>query len=464
MITLSFHGAARTVTGSRHLVTVNDQKVLLDCGLYQGRRADTYQQNLHFSFNPEEVNALLLSHSHIDHIGNTPNLVKQGFHGDIHATLATVDLVSVMLMDAAHIQESDIKFVNKIRQRKGLPPMEPLYRSEDIPPVTELLTGHNYNRWFPVTPSVTAILRDAGHVLGSATIVLKIKDNGRELSLCYTGDLGRKNLPIIRDPQTVDDAEILIIESTYGNRLHSNISNIKEKLAAIINETIARNGKIFIPAFALERTQEIVYTLHQLKLERIIPDIPVYVDSPLAIDATNVFRMHPECFDKETNEFLRKAEDPFGFSKLSYTRRAEESIALNAIKQPVIILAGSGMVESGRILHHLKNNIENPRNTILIVGWQGENTLGRKIADKWPKVPIFGESYDLKAQVEVFDEFSAHADRDDLMEWVTKCKKCWRKVFIVHGEETASLAFAQTLRDSGIPEVIVPELNQSFIL
>ncbi|HAV10886.1 MAG TPA: MBL fold metallo-hydrolase, partial [Dehalococcoidia bacterium] len=344
MITLGFHGAARTVTGSRHLVSVNGQKVLLDCGLYQGRRADTYERNLNFSFIPEEVDALLLSHSHIDHIGNTPNLVKQGFKGDIHATLATVDLASVMLLDAAHIQESDIKFVNKIRQRKGMPPMEPLYDSDDIPPVTELLTGHNYNHWFTVTKDIKAILRDAGHVLGSATITLKIKDNGRELSLCYTGDLGRKNLPITRDPQIVDDAEVLIIESTYGNRLHSDNGNVKEKLAAIINKTIARNGKIFIPAFALERTQEIVYTLHQLKLEKRIPDIPVYVDSPLAIDVTNVFRLHPECFDKETNEFLRKTADPFGFSKLSYTRSAEESMALNDIKQPVIILAGSGMV------------------------------------------------------------------------------------------------------------------------
>jgi metallo-beta-lactamase family protein len=284
------------------------------------------------------------------------------------------------------------------------------------------------------------------------------------LSICYTGDLGRPNLPIIRDPFVVTDSDILIIESTYGNRIHKDINNIKERFTEVVNKTIARNGKIIIPSFALERTQEIIYTLHHLRLDKMIPDIPVYVDSPLAIDATEIFRMHPECFDDETNEFIRNVDDPFGFKKLHYTRSTEESMAINDIKGPVIIIAGSGMAESGRILHHLKNNITNPLNTIIIVGWQAENTLGRKIKDKLPFVPIFGEPYDLKAEVEVFEEFSAHADRNDLVNWIKQGKERWQKVYIVHGEQAASQALAEAVKEIGIKEVFVPKLGDSVIL
>lgn len=464
MIKVAFHGAARTVTGSRHIITVNSQNILLDCGLFQGKRAETYQKNLNFSFNPAEIDAVILSHAHIDHIGNVPNLVKQGFNGDIHATLATVDLSSIMLNDSARIQESDVKFVNKINKRKNQPPVEPLYSSEDVPPTLELTIGHNYNRPFRVGKSVQALFRDAGHILGSAITVLDIDDEGRRLSLCYTGDLGRKNMPIIRDPYDVKDGDVLIIESTYGNRLHENIINLKDNLAAVINETAAVGGKILIPSFALERAQEIIYTLHQLKLEHKIADLPVYVDSPLAIDATDIFRLHPECFDREMNEFMMKVDDPFGFHRIHYTRSTEESIALNHSKDPMIIIAGSGMAEGGRILHHLKYNIEDARTTVLIVGWQAENTLGRKIAEKWQKVPIFGEPYDLKARVEILDEFSAHADKNDLLDWVSKGKQKWSKVFIVHGEESASLSFADELKETGLPEVIVPKLEEVFEL
>jgi metallo-beta-lactamase family protein len=461
MIKITFTGAASDVTGSRHLIEFNEFKILLDCGLYQGRRKDTYERNLNFPFDPASINSLILSHSHIDHIGNVPNLVKKGFQGDIHCTLATADLVGVMLMDAAHIQESDAAFVNKVRAKHHQPPIEPLYTRSDIAPVMELISGHGYNRQFKID-SVKAIFKDAGHILGSALTILEFNDQNRKLSLCYTGDLGRPNLPIIRDPSIVTDADVLIIESTYGNRLHADINQLADRLAAVINQTISRQGKVIVPAFALERTQELIFTLHRLRLEKKIPEIPIFVDSPLATDATDIFRLHPECFDDDVNELLRTVDDPLGFHQLHYTRSTEESKKINMISGPIIILAGSGMAENGRILHHLKSNIEDPRNTILIVGWQSENTLGRKIQDKWPEVPIFGELYKLKSQVEVFEEFSAHADRKDLINWISQGKDRWQKIFIVHGEPESAEALAEAVREIGIKEVIIPQLGQSF--
>jgi metallo-beta-lactamase family protein len=463
MIKLSFTGAAGDVTGSRHLIEINDERILMDCGLYQGRRKDTYERNLNFPFDPASINSLIVSHAHIDHIGNIPNFVKKGFKGDIHCTLATADLAGIMLQDAAHIQESDIAFVNKIRAKHHQLPVEPLYTRIDVPPALDLIEGHGYNHPFKIN-SVKATFRDAGHIMGSAITILDVNDSGRKLSICYTGDLGRPNLPIIRDPFVVKDADVLIIESTYGDRLHNDITKVSENLVSIINKTIARNGKIIIPSFALERTQELIYTLHRLRLDKMMPDIPVYVDSPLAIDATDIFRMHPECFDAETNEFIRTVDDPFGFKHLHYTRSTDESKMINNIEGPIIIIAGSGMAESGRILHHLINNIENPLNTILIVGWQAENTLGRKIKDKLPVIPIFGEPYTLKAEVEVFDEFSAHADRNDLIEWIKQGKDRWQKVFIVHGEQSAANALAEAVKEIGIKDVVTPKLGDSFIL
>lgn len=463
MIKLFFTGAAGDVTGSRHLIQINDETILMDCGLFQGRRKDTYERNLNFPFDPASINALILSHAHIDHLGNVPNFVKKGFKGDIHCTLATADLAGIMLLDSAHIQESDAAFVTKIRAKHHQPPVEPLYTRIDVPPAMELFHGHGYNHSFKIN-NVRATFRDAGHIMGSAMTILDIDEGGRKLSICYTGDLGRPNLPIIRDPYVVTDADILIIESTYGNRLHSDIKNVSDRLVNVINTTIARNGKIIIPSFALERTQELIYTLHRLRLDKLTPDIPVYIDSPLAIDATEIFRMHPECFDEETNEFIRNVDDPFGFKHLHYTRSTEESKQINEIEGPVIIIAGSGMAESGRILHHLINNIENPLNTILIVGWQAENTLGRKIHDKLPRVSIFGEPYELKAQVEVFDEFSAHADKNDLINWIKQGKNRWKEVFIVHGEPESSQALAEAIKEIGIKNVFVPKLGESYSL
>ncbi len=462
MIKISFHGGVEGVTGSRHLLTINDKQVLLDCGLFQGRRGEYYDRNLNFTFDPAKVNALVVSHAHIDHIGDIPNLVKKGFKGEIHCTLATADLTAIMLNDSARVNEADVAFVNKIRAQHDEPPVPPLYQVKDVPPVLALLQGHNMDHPFDILPGIKGMFRTAGHILGSAITLLNIDDDGRKISICYTGDLGRENLPIIRDPFQVASADVLIIESTYGNRLHGDIREAAGRLADVINRTVKRGGKLIVPSFALERTQELVHTLHLLRQANRIPSIPIYVDSPLAIDATDIFRAHPECFDQETVELLHRTEDPFGFRELHYIRTAEESRKLNDVSGSIMVIACSGMAESGRILHHLRNNIENPKNTVLIVGYQAENTLGRKIAEHWKEVPVFGVKYKLNAEVVVFDEFSGHADQHDLLKWVAGGK--WKKIFIVHGETEAAEAFANILKSEGYADVNIPKLGESFSL
>ena len=464
MIKLSFHGAARTVTGSRHLLDINGYRLLLDCGFFQGRRAETYQRNLNFSFDPRSVDSVIISHAHMDHLGNLPNLVKQGFEGDVNCTSATLDLANIMLTDSANIQENDIQYVNKVRRRHNQPPVEPLYDTTDVPPTLRLLRGNSYEHRFDLAAGISVTFHDAGHILGSAITIINIIDGDRKLSVCFTGDLGRNGMPIIRDPYVVADADVLIIESTYGNRLHSDINSVEDKLAAVINETIGKGGKIIVPSFALERTQELIYCLHQLKLGGRIPNFPIYIDSPLAIDATDIFRVHPECYDAETAQMLRSTADPFGFRGLHYVSSVEESKHLNAVKTPMMIIAGSGMAEAGRVQHHLKNNIGKPNNTVLIVGWQAENTLGRKIAERWPEVTIFGEKHKLRSRVEIFNEFSAHADRNDLIRWSGAGRERWQKVFVVHGEEQSALSLADAFRETGLHDVTVPEHGQVFQL
>jgi metallo-beta-lactamase family protein len=464
---ITFHGGVRTVTGSQHLIEVNGMKILLDCGMFQGKRQEAYEKNQNFPFDPASVDLMVLSHAHIDHSGNIPNLVKQGFRGDIVCTYATRDLCSIMLRDSAQIQEFDIKFVNENRAKAGEEPLEPLYTTEDAVASLSYFLGVGYNRERKIAPGISMTFHDAGHILGSAIVDFTIEDaeTGKPTRLVFSGDLGRPNRPIICDPEIVSGADTLIIESTYGDRLHDPEEKVKVKLADIINRTVKRGGKVIIPSFAVGRTQEVVYEIHELIESTQIPDtLPVYVDSPLAVDATAIYRLHPEAYDKETAAFMLKSgeKDPFGFSMMRYTRSTEESKQLNSLTTPAIIISASGMAEAGRILHHLKNNIENPANTVLFVGWQAPDTLGRKILDKRETVKILGESFAVKAEIQKMNSLSAHADRDELLGWAGKLNKAPARTFVVHGEEPVSIAFGETLKTAGFAGVAVPELGKTY--
>jgi metallo-beta-lactamase family protein len=462
---LTFYGAAQTVTGSQHMVEVGGLRILLDCGLYQGKRAEAEARNRHLPFDARSVDMMVLSHAHIDHSGNIPNLVKSGFRGDIYCTHATRDLCGVMLLDSAHIQEQDAAFVSKKNRKRGLPPVEPLYTREDAETALDQFVSQNYGRSRKIAPNVTLTFMDAGHMLGSAFVVLDIDDREakRTVRLVFSGDLGHNGLPIIRDPQTLDSADFLIMESTYGDRTHPPVTDSEKRLEQIVNATYKRGGKVIIPAFAVGRTQQLVYSLHQLALKGNIPHLPIYVDSPLAVNTTNVFRMHPECYDAETRDFILEAGgDVFGFQDLTYTRTVVESKQLNFLREPAIIISASGMAETGRILHHLKNNIEDPRTTVLIVGWQAPDTLGRRLVEKAKRVRIFGEEYDNNAQVEVLNGFSGHADRDELLAWVGGIAGKPKRTFLVHGEVPAATALADELRARYNLTVDIPAWKQSF--
>jgi metallo-beta-lactamase family protein len=465
---IEFHGAVRTVTGSQHLVSVNGRKILLDCGLYQGSRKTSYERNQNLPYDASEIDFLVLSHAHIDHSGNVPNLVKSGFTGDIVCTYATRDLCAIMLRDSAKIQKYDIEYLNKKRLRKGLTPIEPIYTIADAIESLKYFIGIGYERPYNLMPGVTLTFYDAGHILGSAIVVLDIEDEeeNKQTRLVFSGDLGRPDRPILRDPTFIEGADVLIIESTYGNREHAPLDEASKKLETIINRTCRRGGKVIVPAFAVGRTQELVYRLHKLVEARDIPpNLPVYVDSPLAIDATGIYRLHPEGYDEEVEQFMLEDghTDPFGFDLMFYTRTTAQSKELNFLREPAVIISASGMAEAGRILHHLKNNVEDPANTILIVGWQAPDTLGRRIVEKQPKVKILGEEYLLKAEVATINGFSAHADRSELLEWVGRMTQRPSHTFIVHGEEESSLAFADALtQEQGLQNVFVPELGQKF--
>ena len=462
---ITFWGAARTVTGSRHLVQVNSKQILLDCGMFQGRRAESEAQNRTFPFKSRDIDAVVLSHAHIDHSGSLPALVKEKFGGPIHTTRATADLLNPMLRDSAHIQERDAAYLNKRNSQKKMRAVEPLYTESDVEDTLALLHLHSYGVGFELFPGVRAHYLDAGHILGSALTVLDLETNGRNRRVCFTGDLGRNHLPIIRDPETVQDVDTLIIESTYGNRLHHETADVPHIMEKLLNRAHERSGKIIIPAFAVGRTQEIVVVLKKLFESKRVKPMPVYVDSPLAVNVTEVFREHEECYDEATLALLHDEKtDPFGFRLIHYVHDVEESKALNTKKGPMIIISASGMCEAGRIRHHLLNNIENPDTLILIVGFQAEHTLGRKLADQLPEVKIFGEPYQRRAEVRVIDAFSAHADRDELMGWVKALKHPPRKIFVVHGEESQSLSFAEELRANGFRKTIVPEPGETHDL
>jgi len=459
---IKFNGAAQTVTGSQHLLEINGMKLLLECGIYQGRRADFYSRNRAFHFDPSTIDAVILSHAHIDHSGNLPNLVKQGYNGPIYTTPPTADLADIMLQDSGHIYEEDAEYLNRKKLRRGEQPIEPLYTKEDATQVKQYFQEVAYNQSFEPIPGVQASLWDAGHILGSAGVCLDIEEHGKTTRLWFSGDIGRPGLSLIRDPQLPEHADYMIMECTYGDKLHSDPEEAFVELRDVIRLTVARRGKIIIPAFSVGRTQEIVFNLNRMISAGDLPRIPVFVDSPLAINATEVFRRHPDYFDDETHTFMQTGRHPaLTFDGLEYTRSVEESKAINETSGPQIIIAASGMAEAGRILHHLKNNIEDERNTIVIVSWQAPYTLGRRIADREPRVRIFGEEYNLRAEVATIGGFSAHAGQHFLLKYAQATQSTLKRIFLVHGDPDAAAVFQQVLKENHFNDVLYPPMGDS---
>jgi len=468
---VTFWGAAGEVTGSLHHLEVDGSQYLLDCGLAQGRRKDTERKNRNLPVKAGSIAAVLLSHAHIDHSGNLPTLVKSGFQGPIYATPATVDLCDAMLRDTAHIQEKDAEFVNKRAEHRGreshgnrLEPVEPLFTMADAERTLPLFQQVGYYTPKSLTGHLSYECYDAGHMLGSSALILHYHDNGERVRLAYSGDLGRPNLPITRPPDPLPPVQYLILESTYGGKLHKSAAHVTGKLQDVVNRTCARGGRIIVPAFAVGRTQQLVLLLHQLANEGHIPSIPIFVDSPLAVDVTAVFRRHVECFNAQTRQYLLEGEDPFGFGRLQYIREASESKKLNDLHGPFVVISASGMCEQGRILHHLRNNLEDPRNTVLITGFQARETLGRKLVEKMREVRVFGEPVTVRAEISSLDELSGHADQSELIEWMKPLAPGLKKVFLVHGEPEQSLALAAAIRAHYGVDVSTPSPGDSFLL
>lgn len=464
---LSFYGAARTVTGSQFVLEANGSRVLIDCGMFQGKRAETYERNKNFRFAPSSLNAVILTHAHIDHSGNLPNLVKNGYRGRIYSTNASCDLAGLMLLDSAHIQESDVEYVNKKRRRLSEPPVEPIYTQQDAQNVMDHLAPRNYEEWFSPVAGITARLHDAGHILGSASIEMEVEEKGRKRRLWFSGDIGRRKLHLLRDPVLPDgNLDYLVMEATYGDKPHRDVQLAYEEFLSVILEVINRRGKIIIPAFAIGRTQELVFALNQFVSEKRMPSIPVYVDSPLAVNASEIYRRHMECFDQETADFVKKYNHPaLEFDRLTYIRSVDASKALNETPGPMIILSASGMAEAGRILHHLKNNIEDPRNMTLIVSWQAPDTLGRRLADRAKQVKIFGEEYTRMAGVATIGGLSGHAGQDLLVEYAHAANQGnLKNIFLVHSEPDKAQALQDRLAHSGVNNIRYPEPGETFEL
>lgn len=459
---ITFDGAAQTVTGSKYYLEVNGYRLLMECGLFQGKRKDFYERNQTFNFDIRKLDAVLLSHAHIDHSGNLPNLIKHGYEGPIYATRATVDLADVMLRDSGHIQEADTEYVNRKRARRGEPPVDPLYTIADAEHVQSHFRAVDYSQLFEPVPGVTVSFMDAGHILGSAGIVLDIDEHGKKFRLWFSGDIGRPGLPLMNDPVLPEKADYLIMESTYGDKLHEDPEEAYIELRDSVKRAIERSGKVIIPAFAVGRTQELVYDLNRMITEGEIPVIPVYVDSPLAVHTTQVFQKHANLFDQETQKFVREGRHPaLNFPGLTYIQSVEESKALNDRHDPMIIIAASGMAETGRILHHLKNNIQNPRNMILIVSWQAPDTLGRRLAEREKTVRIFGELYDRRAEVVTIGGFSAHAGQNMLVNYARASITSLKKIFVVHGEPQAAATLISKLDESETTSIAYPKYLES---
>jgi metallo-beta-lactamase family protein len=465
---IKFAGAARMVTGSAHLLTLsNGYRILLDCGLAQGKGREIWDINNTWHFDPKSVDAVILSHAHIDHSGRLPQLVKEGFKGCIHCTHATRSLCAIMLADSAKIQERDVEWHNqkmkKKRKKKRGDFRVPLYKSEDVTPAMELFSGHPYDRWFDLTKGVQVLFRDQGHILGSASVTLRIKKKNKYVYFGFTGDIGRFDRPILRDPVQMPKLDYLICESTYGDRDHESKPKQSDRFLQIVKEAcVEKEGKLIIPAFSIGRTQEIVHTLDRLERAGLLPDIPVYVDSPLAVNATNIYGTHPECYDDDLNEYMLTDPDPFGFNSLKYIRDVNQSKMLNESKKPCIIISSSGMMNAGRVKHHLYNNVENPKNTILIVGYCSPDTPGGILKTGATEVKLFGDIKQVRATIKTMDSFSAHADRSEMVDFLSNQKESLKKIYLVHGEYKPQLKFKKYLKEHGFGKVIIPELGQEF--
>src|SRR5208282_6767134 len=443
---IHFLGATRTTTGSMSLFEVNGKPLLLECCLFQGHREETTQRNCCFPFDPRQIDAVVLSHAHIDHSGNLPNLVKQGYDGPIHCTDPTRDLCSIMLIDSAHIQEQDALFVSKWRAKKHQPPVEPLYHLADAEKAVKQLVPHSYDQPVPVVDGVNVTFRDAGHILVSAQVILDVQEKGRKFRWLFSGDVGRGGDEILRDPVPVENVDYLQIESTYGGREHAVRTDADATVGKLVGQTLAQKGKVIIPSFSVGRTQQIVYVLHQLTLEGKLVRSPIFVDSPLSVNATEIYRKHTECYNESIAKFLHEQENPFGMGNLTYISSAEDSKKLNDRKEPMVIISASGMCEAGRIRHHLKNNIGDAKNLVLFIGYCAEGTLGDQIVAGKSPVNIFGEPYDVRAKVVSLDTYSGHADKNEMKRCVEKMTGDIKKIICIHGEESQCLAHAETLR------------------
>lgn len=465
-LSLAFHGAARTTTGSRHLLTLDDKQILLDCGLYQGRRKDTFERNLNFGFDPKAVHTAVLSHAHIDHSGNLPNLVKQGFPGNIVATQATQDLCRSMLRDSAMIQERDAEWLNRKRKKKGDEPFVPLYTVKDAEKCLEQFTSIPYHRGYHLLRDLRLTFLDAGHILGSASLSLEIRRGDQDYRLAFSGDIGRPGSPLLREPEVPEGVDWLIMEGTYGARAHAGMGEAKEELRATIERVARRGGRVIVPSFSVERTQEIVYYLNQLFNEGALPPIPIFVDSPLATDVTEIFRLHTENFNERVRKALLADEDLFGFTRLTYTRSVGESKRLNELSVPFVVISASGMCEGGRVRHHLRNALEDSKNCILFAGYQAEGTLGRQIVERKPTVNIFGEPFNVRAEIVTLNTMSGHADKDGLFAWAKGVKESGplKRIFLVHGETTALETLGARLQGELGVDVVIPSRGESHAL
>jgi metallo-beta-lactamase family protein len=462
MLNLRFHGAVQTTTGSMHMIEYNGRKILLDCGLVQGKRKESFEQNRNIPFKVSDIDAIVLSHAHIDHCGRIPALVRLGFNGKVYCTPATRDLAEIMLSDSAFLQEKDVEYVNKKRARQGKVLFELLYDQNDVLRTMKLFEPVDYGVQKEILPNLKLTFNDAGHILGSATCTLDYLKDGKPRRLLYTGDLGQKDTPFLSNPEVVEDVNVLITESTYGDRDHPTRDNVCGRIKDYIELIIQHKSKLIIPAFSVGRTQQLIYVFNLLLERKSIPVIPVYVDSPLSLKATEIHQKHICCYNERTQAMLRANEDPFKFPGLKFTQSVEESMALNDAKGPMVIISASGMCEGGRIQHHLKNNIEDSSNIILITGFQAEHTLGRRIVERQPVVRIFGEDYELKSTVFTINELSAHADRTALTDFSKDLGKSVQRAFCVHGDESHCNAHKENLENIGIPRVDVPVSGQLF--